>query len=318
MVSAGVILAIVFVCFVGEAVAVRLLGHGPNDPFPLAADINNNFLPVGLWTRVPDTHSVAATAQTPHTLLIFGADGQLGRDVFLRVLDGGRVSLEIGFGAALVATLLGGTLGVISGYFGGLPDAAMTRLADVIMGFPVLLFLLMLGLTGADRLQTVTLHGLFPTGVVELVVVLGVLYCFYPLRLVRSQVLSLREREFVEAARSIGAGDLRIMRHHLVPWVWGSLVIYGTQLFAFTIFLEAFLGFSNVGITLPQASWGNLIATNYGALFEEPSAFFTAEAIHRSQLILLWPSVLVFLTILCTVLFAEGVRSAFDPGSVPS
>ena len=155
--------------------------------------------------------------------------------------------------------------------FGGWTDAALSRLTEVIMGFPVLLFLVTLGFTVSDRLQQVTLHGLVPDGVVSLVVILGVFYCFYPLRLVRSQVLQLREQEFVEAARSVGASELRIVRQHLLPFIWGSLLIYATQLLAITIFLEAAFSILNVGISLPTASWGNLIAANYGSALNGPT-----------------------------------------------
>ena len=92
------------ICFLGEPIASRLLGHGPNDLFPLAADINKNLLPVGPWTRVPNAHSVITpTASTPTTLFVLGGDGPLGRDLFLRVLDGGRTSLELAIGASLLA-----------------------------------------------------------------------------------------------------------------------------------------------------------------------------------------------------------------------
>jgi peptide/nickel transport system permease protein len=310
--SACVLVAIVAACFLGEPLASRLLGHGPDDLFPLAADINKQLLPVGPWSEVPNTHSVGAPAAGT-TLFILGGDGPLGRDLFLRVLDGGRTSLELAVGASLIAVLLGGALGLISGMFGGWIDAAFSRLTELLMGFPVLLFLVTLGYTVSDRLRQVTLHGTVPDGVVSLVVILGVFYCFYPLRLVRSQVLQLREQEFVEAARSVGASELRIVRQHLLPFIWGSLLIYATQLLAITIFLEAAFSILNVGIGLPTASWGNLIATNYGTALNAPTLGEGADPVRTVYLLVFWPSLLLFLTVLCATLLAEGVRRAIDP-----
>jgi peptide/nickel transport system permease protein len=313
MVSAGVLVAIVAICFLGEPIATRVLGHGPNDIFPLASDINKQLLPVGPWSRVPNSHTVITPPHTGTTLFILGGDGPLGRDLFLRVLDGGRTSLELAVGASLIAVLLGGTLGLLSGMFGGWTDAAFSRVTELIMGFPVLLFLVTLGYTVSDRLQRVTLHGSVPDGVVSLVVILGVFYSFYPLRLVRSQVLQLREQEFVEAARSVGASELRIVRQHLLPFIWGSLLIYATQLLAVTIFLEAAFSILNVGISLPTASWGNLIAMNYGSALNAPTTGAGDDAVRTTYLLVFWPSMLLFLTVLSVTLLAEGVRHAIDP-----
>jgi peptide/nickel transport system permease protein len=151
---------------------------------------------------------------------------------------------------------------------------------------------------------------------VSLVVILGVFYCFYPLRLVRSQVLQLREQEFVEAARSVGASELRIVRQHLLPFIWGSLLIYATQLLAITIFLEAAFSILNVGIGLPTASWGSLIAANYGSALSGPSLAGSspgADAVRTTYLLVFWPSLMLFLTVLTATLLAEGVRHAIDP-----
>jgi peptide/nickel transport system permease protein len=315
--SGIVLVSIVALCFLGEPLASRLLGHGPDDLFPFAADINKGLLPVGMWSHVANTHSVGAPA-SGKTLFILGGDGPLGRDLFLRVLDGGRTSLELAVGASLLAVLLGGTLGLISGMFGGWTDAAFSRLTELIMGFPVLLFLVTLGYTVSDRLRQITLHGTVPDGVVSLVVILGVFYCFYPLRLVRSQVLQLREQEFVDAARSVGASELRIVRQHLLPFIWGSLLIYGTQLLAITIFLEAAFSILNVGIGLPTASWGSLIASNYGSALSGPTVAGGPDAIRTTYLLVFWPSLMLFLTVLTATLLAEGVRHAIDPQATAS
>lgn len=313
LVSGVVLAALLAVCFLGEPIAEHFLGHGPNDLFLSAADINQNFKPVGPWTRVADTSNAIPPPGTPKTLFILGSDGPLGRDVFLRVLDGGRTSLEIAFGAALLACLLGGAIGLVAGYLGGWTDATVTRMTELIMGFPFLLFIITLGFTINTRLSGVTVHGAFAKGVVALIVLIGIFYCVYPARLVRSQVLLLREQEYIEAARMIGAGELRIMRTHLIPAVIPSLLVYGTQLFAITIFLEAALSILGVGVGLPDASWGNIIAMNYGTLlFPGSPASHDTTVIQLTWLLVFWPTILIFVTVLAVTLFGEGVRSAID------
>src|SRR5207245_2107286 len=169
-------------------------------------------------------------------------------------------------------------------------------------------------------LNGITFAGALAPGVISLVLIVGVFYCFYPGRLVRAQVLALREQEFVEAARMIGASNFRIMRKHLLPHVSGSLIVYATQLMAVTIFLEAALSILGVGIQLPYATWGNIISTNYGTLLNPggPHASSDSQFIHTTYLITLWPSLLLFLTVVAFTLFGEGVRNAVDPRSVRS
>ena len=304
-------------CFGGEPLAEHFLGHGPNDIFPLSTDIDRNLLPTGPWSRVPDTHTTIVTPDTPRTLFILGADGQIGRDLFLRVLAGGQTTLELAFGASLLAIALGLVLGLLSGYYGGWADAVVQRVTELIMGFPILLFLIAFGWTLSQRLNPVTLGGAVAPGVLSLVLVIGVFSCFYPGRLVRAQVLSLREQEFVEAARMIGASDFRIMRKHLLPYVSGTLIVYATQLMAVTVFLETALAILGVGISPPEATWGNIISTNYGTLLSPGGPHASAETafLHTSYLITLWPSILLFLTIVTFTLFGEGIRNAVDPRS---
>jgi len=319
--SSVFIVVLLLACFGGEPLAASLLGHGPNDIFPMAADIDKNLLPAGPWSHVPNTHGViTVTPKTPRTLFILGAADTLGHDLFLRVLDGGRTSLELALGASALAITLGLLLGLLSGYFGGWPDAVVSRLTELIMGFPFLLFLIALGWIVSERLNGITFGGALAPGVISLVLIVGVFYCFYPGRIVRSQVLALREQEFVEAARMIGASDFRIMRKHLFPYVSGSLIVYATQLMAVTIFLEAALSILGVGIQLPYATWCNIISTNYGTLLNPggPHTSSDSQFIHTTYLITLWPSLLLFLTVVAFTLFGEGVRNAVDPRSVRS
>src|ERR671933_237195 len=249
----------------GEPIAEHFLGHGPNDIFPMAVDLNLVEAPA--WSHVPNTHGVVTvTPDTPRTLFILGASDIVGHDLFLRVLAGGRTSIEIALGAALLAVLIGVALGLAAGFYGRWIDAVFTRVTEFVMGFPILIFVIAVGFTLSDRLQRITLGGHIAHGVISLIVVIGLFSWFYPARVVRAQVLTLRRSEFVEAARMIGASDLRIIRKHLLPHVLESVIVYGTIMVAATMFLEAGLSYLNVGIHPPAATWGNLIAQQYGTL----------------------------------------------------
>src|SRR5919197_5317094 len=257
--SAAALLLVVLACFAGEPIAEHFLGHGPNDIFPMAVDLNLNQAPA--WSHVPSTHGVVTvTAHTPRTLFILGASDQVGHDLFLRVLAGGRTSLEIAIGAAALAVLIGVILGLVAGYYGSWLDAIFTRVTEFVMGFPILLFVIAIGFVLSDRLQRITLGGHLAHGVISLIIVIGLFSWFYPARVVRAQVLTLRGSEFVEAARMVGASDLRIIRKHLLPHVLETVIVYGTLMVAGTMFLEAGVSYLKVRGQLPDATWGNLIA----------------------------------------------------------
>ncbi|HYZ76405.1 MAG TPA: ABC transporter permease [Gaiellaceae bacterium] len=312
--SAIFLVFVIVGCFAGLPVAEHFLGHGPNDIFPLAADING--YPAGPWSHVPNSHGVpVVTPETPRTLFILGADGQLGHDEFLRLLAGGQTSLEIGVGAALLAILIGVTVGLLAGYYGRVIDTVFSRTTEFVMGFPILLFVIALGRSIGDRFADVTLHGAFVHGVLALILAIGLFSWFYPARLVRAQVLALREQEFVEAARMVGASNFRILRKHLLPHVASSVIVYGTLVIAGSILLEAALAILNFGIDLPDASWGNMISLNYGTLLV-PGGVAGATGstgIRASWLVPLWPSIALLLTVLAFALLGEGVRAALDP-----
>src|ERR671939_760960 len=263
--SAVALLLVLLVCFAGEPIAEHFLGHGPNDIFPMAVD--ENLVEAPPLSHVPNTHGVVTvTPHTPRTLFVLGASDQIGHDLFLRVLAGGRTSLEIALGAAALALLLGVVLGLLAGYYGRWVDAIFTRVTEFAMGFPILLFVVAIGFVLSDRLQRITLGGHVAHGVISLIVVIGLFSWFYPARVVRAQVLTLRGSEFVEAARMVGSSDLRIIRKHLLPHVLESVIVYGTIMVAGTMLLEAGLSYLNVGVQPPDATWGNLIAQHYGTL----------------------------------------------------
>jgi peptide/nickel transport system permease protein len=307
---------VLLACFVGEPVAEHFLGHGPNDLFPLAADIEGH--PAGPWSHVPNSYSIVqVNPKTPRTLFVLGADGQLGRDEFLRLLAGGRTSLEIAFGAAAIAVVLGLGLGLLAGFFGSWIDAVVSRMTEFVMGFPILLFVIALGRSIGDRFDRVTIHGALVPGALSLMVAIGIFSWFYPARLVRAQVLSLREQEFVEAARMVGGSELRIMRKHLLPHVASSIVVYATLIIATTIILEAALSVLDFGIGLGDATWGNMISTNWGTLTAPggPGAYAESAFVRVSVWTTIWPTAALFVTVLAFSLFGEGLREALDPRS---
>src|SRR5918912_3552208 len=290
--SAAALVLVFVACFAGEPIAEHFLGHGPNDIFPMAVD--ENLVEAPPWSHVPNTHGVVTvTPHTPRTLFVLGASDQVGHDLFLRVLAGGRTSLEIALGAAALAVLLGVALGLLAGYYGRWVDAVFTRVTEFVMGFPILLFVIAVGFTLSDRLQRITLGGHLAHGVISLIVVIGLFSWFYPARVVRAQVLTLRRSEFVEAARMVGASDLRIIRKHLLPHVLESVIVYGTIMVAGTMFLEAGLSYLNLGVQPPDATWGNLIAQHYGTLLYlgAPHQLTTAPPLHNVVLATLLPTV---------------------------
>jgi peptide/nickel transport system permease protein len=321
-VACGVfLLFLLFAVGPGAPLYGKLVGHGPNDFFPYAVSVG--LRPAGPFTvtyAVPEvagddpfalTHP-APPKGTPKTLLLLGADSQLGRDEFLRILYGGRVSLEVAAGAALVAILIGIVLGTLAGYFGGLVDAVISRFTDLVMAFPLLLFLVMVGSLFSYGLTRRTFHGVLNQGVFQLILVIGAFTWFYPARIVRGQIQSLRQREFVEAAQMVGARDSRIMRTHLLPHVVPPLLAYGTLLVATNIMIEVGVTFLGAGIKLPTASWGSLLAQTWGSILS-PNAYNPATT---QPWLTLCPSIAIFLTVFALNQFGEGLREATDPRSV--
>ena len=224
------IVFLVFAAFPGAYIAEKLLGHGPNQLF--FDGVDERLVPVGPWSYVTDP----TTGEK--TLLILGADGSLGRDEFLRLLYGGRVSLEVALFSTLGAMSIGVMLGAVAGYYRGTADTVISRVIEITMAFPALLFIIALASTVGDRLNNVTFGFLAP-GVITLVLVFTIFGWFYPARIVRAQVLSLREKEFVEAARMIGASDSRIIRSHLLPHLVAPIIVYSTLIVAGYVLGEA-------------------------------------------------------------------------------
>jgi peptide/nickel transport system permease protein len=296
---------IVASCFVLEPILVRLLAHGPDEPFPYAVNpIDRHPVSWFSWVQNNSGHG--------KTLFILGGDGPLGRDEFLRVLAGGQVSLEIAFIATTIALLLGVLLGTIAGYYGGLIDGVVTRITELFMSFPLLLLVIALGQTAAQRFEGVTADGLFQPGVLALAVVIGLFTWFYPARVVRTLIVSLRGQEFVEAAHMVGARDGRVIRRELLPHLSGPLIVWGTLVAAGVIVLEASLSVLNFGVRLGTASWGSLLSQAYGTLLNGNPVQDTGLPYPTPTLLKVAPSLALFLTVLCLALIGDGLRSALD------
>ena len=312
VVALAVLVLMVLACFVGEPLLEHLFGRTPDTPYLTAADAFTH-KPVGPWTWVVN-QPLDATAHKGKTLFVLGADGPLGRDELLRVLAGGQVSLEIAFFATVIGIAIGVLLGTIAGWYGGIIDALVSRLTELVMAFPLLLLVIAIGQTIADRFDNITIHGTFEPGVLSLGVVIGLFSWFYPARVCRVLVQELREREFVEAARMIGQRDIRILRKHILPHLLGPVTVWAGLLAASVIVLEAALSSLNFGIRLPTASWGSLLSSTFGNLFNFNPFAGSAGVITLSNWPLVWPSVALFITVLCLALVSDGLRSALGSG----
>ena len=285
---------VVLVSYPGATIAERLIGHDAETPF--TDGIDDGFVPVGPWSEVYNPFT------DQQDILVLGAADTLGRDEFLRLLYGGRVSLQVAVLATIGAMLIGTILGAAAGYFRGWVDTIVSRLTEITMAFPALLFIIAMASTVGSRLDNITFGGVLGRGVLTLVLVFWVFGWFFPARIMRAKVLSLREKEFVEAALMTGASDWRIIRSHLLPHLVAPIIVYSTLVVAGYILAEAALSFLGVGIKLPTASWGNLLSS--------APEFYTSQ-----PWLMLWPGLAVVFTTLAFNLLGDGLRDAFDPRS---
>jgi peptide/nickel transport system permease protein len=231
-----------------------------------------------------------------------GADGRLGRDEMVRLMYGGRTSLLIGFAAALIMTVLGVALGLLAGYYRGWRDTLIARTMDVIWAFPVTLLAIALGLTlaiGGLRIGPLHLSG---DSIWIPILIIGFVFIPYMVRPIRGEVLSLREKEFVEAAVAQGAGPLRVMFGELLPNLASTIIVFFTLNIANAMLLESLLSFLGVGVQPPNTSWGTMIGSGFDLLTSAP-------------LLTLLPGTMILLTVLAVNVFGDGLRDALDPKS---
>jgi peptide/nickel transport system permease protein len=294
-IASGIGIILIFlIAFAGAPIAKHFVGHGPDDIFTGTAAVQQpSLLPAGPWTHIDNYY----TGKTD--VLVLGAANRLGQDEFLRLLYGAQVSLEVACLSTLGVMIIGVILGAIAGYFRGWSDTVVSRVTEITMAFPLVLFVVALAATAGPRLDSITLGGTFTPGVMTLVLIFTLFGWFYPARIMRAQVLSIREKEYVEAARMIGASDARIIRSHVLPHLVAPIIVYSTLIVASYVLFEAGLSFLGLGIKF-EASWGNLLSS-------APEYYTTVP------LLMLWPGLAVLLTTLAFNLLGDGLRDAFDP-----
>ena len=240
---------------------------------------------------------------TWHSKYLLGADNQ-GRDVAARVLYGGRSSLLIGIGSALLACLIAVMIGLVAGFFGGFTDTALSRLMDLLWAFPVYLLAICLATvliarTKPLKIGFVTIH---PNSLWIPLLIIGVIYVPYVFRPIRGQVLSLREKEFVEAAIAQGASNWRLMFSEILPNVASTVIVLLPLMIATTILTESALSYLSIGVQPPKASWGTIIQDGQDLLYTRP---WVAIA----------PGIMIVLTVLALNVLGDGLRDALDPRS---
>jgi peptide/nickel transport system permease protein len=269
MISLGIIVAIVLIAIFAPVIAA-IVGHGPNQQFTAPIGQTAEGQPVG-----------------PSTTFWMGTD-TVGRDVLVRIAYGARISLIVGLVATVLTVTIGAIVGLASAYFGGLTDSVLARVMDWLLAVPFLLL-------------AISLVSVIGPGLTVLIIVIGFLGWASVGRIVRGQVLSIREKEYVEAARSLGAGPWRIMFIDILPNVIAPIIVYTSLLIPVTIVAEASLSFLGVGIPPPTADWGQMIADSQ-SVYQYGAWWY-----------LVFPSLALLITTLAFNIFGDGVRDAFDP-----
>jgi peptide/nickel transport system permease protein len=222
----------------------------------------------------------------PNGAFWLGTD-HLGRDVLSRIIFGSRVAVEAGIVSVGFAILVGVTIGLLAGYWGGWVDDVLMRLVDAIWSFPTLVLALAIAFSLGQ-------------GLINAMIAIGVVFTPAFARLVRGQALSVRERDFVTAARVLGAGPTRIMLQHIWPNVVGAIIVQSSLMVAQAIIVEAALSFLGLGVEPPQASWGSMLRTGY-------------QYMERAPYLSFFPGLAIFITVLSLNLLGDGLRLALDP-----
>jgi peptide/nickel transport system permease protein len=274
---------LILIAIFGGPLAAHFTGHPQNSVY---GGMTNDFgVPLG-----PHLH-------TSEGSFIFGAD-PAGRDLFVRTLYGARTSLVVGLAATGIAVTFGLLVGLIAGYFGGWTDTLLSRVSDVMLAVPQ--FIIAIGIVAACSTSVKgCLGGLIQPGINVVIIVIALFTWPYIGRIVRGFTLSLREREFVEASRSLGASNFRIIRKEVLPNLIGPIVVYTTLLIPSNIIFEAGLSFLGLGVPSDQASWGGLLsdATNY---------------YNVAWWLMVFPGTFLVITTLAFNLLGDGLRDALD------
>ncbi|MFI5031124.1 MAG: ABC transporter permease [Reyranellales bacterium] len=227
----------------------------------------------------------------------------LGRDLFQRLLDGGRVSLLVGFMGAILSAILGAIIGVVAGYLGGRLDSVLMRFTDGVIALPLLPLLVILAAIDPAKIGIPASIAQSETfSLYRIVVIVALTGWTTVARLVRAETLSLKARDFTRAAQALGARPGRIMLRHILPNAAGSLVVSTTMSIGTLILFESTLSFLGLGIQPPAASWGNMLT---GA----------QELLQEAPMLAVWPGLLIFLTVIAFNFLGDGLQDALDPRS---
>jgi ABC-type dipeptide/oligopeptide/nickel transport system permease subunit len=280
MCGAIVIIMLILVAIFAPLI-VKLLGSPPTEFHQDLIDPSTQ-QPTGTFGGMSSEH-------------LLGLEPLNGRDIFSRIVYGARISLLIAFASTFLSVTIGVTLGVIAGYFGGWADAIISRAMDAFLAFPLLVFAI--ALVGVIPESAFGMSGM-QLRVVMLIFVIGFFAWPYIGRIVRGQALSLREREFIDAARSLGARGPRIIFKEMLPNLVAPILIYATLLIPTNILFEAALSFLGVGVPPPNPSWGGMLS--------EAVIYYTQPHF------MLWPGMAIFITVLAFNLFGDGLRDALD------
>jgi peptide/nickel transport system permease protein len=268
IISTAVIAALVIMALMAPLIAAWL-GHGPNQEFV-------------------DTGENAEGGPVPPSGIFWLGTDSSGRDLFVRIAYGARISLSVGVLATAIAIGLGVIFGLAAGYLGGFVDAFIARIIDVMLSIPFLVL-------------AISVATIWHPSFWLVIVVVGVLSFTYPARLVRGQVISIKDREYIQAARALGAGPLRVMFVDLLPNVVAPVIVYGSLLIPASIVIEASLSFLGVGIPPPTADWGQMIS--------DASGYYQ----YGYWWYLLFPSLALLITTLAFNILGDSVRDALDP-----
>lgn len=246
---------------------------------------------------------LAARLSPPSSVHWMGTDST-GRDVFARIIYGGQISWVVGVLAVVISVSLGTLVGGIAGYFGGWVDSTLMRFTEAVLSIPQLFLLIVLGKYFGRDIQTINFMGRSFSGSVAIVIlVIGVTSWMALARIVRANVLSLREMEYISASKSLGASNVRIFFRHLIPNTMGVIIVTSTLGLAGAILNEAYVSFLGLGVQPPTSSWGNMLTSAQS--FIQRGAWW----------MWVFPSMFIVLTILCINLLGDGLRDAFDPRS---
>jgi len=263
--------------------------------------IGGAFLVTESYANFNDT---SIRLQPPSTEHPFGTD-RIGRDILARTIYGGQISLMIGLLAVVVEVSLGTAVGAVAGYYGGWADSILMRITEAMLSIPALVLLLVMAKFFGNRIPEIDLLGrTFSGSVVVIIIIIGLTSWMYLARIIRSTVLSLKEMDFILAARALGVPDHKIILNHILPNTLASIIVAATLGVASAILSEAYISFLGLGVQAPTASWGNMLteAQEFQIIKDAPWYWF-------------FPSLLILLTVLSINFVGDGLRDALDPKS---